>query len=142
MRETERRGKRSQGELSNYDEDLISGKGERERRRTGWKCPRHSAILTKFDKAVNETKLLVRGVLCFSRMGLVQYPCSLSAIQRKHGINFRAQIINSPSSQRIERHILIIGTIRSQSYYYKMRLWRNMSGTRVIHWDISMLLHF
>lgn len=69
MRENERRGKRSQGELSNYDEDLISGKGERERRRTRWKCLRHSAI--KFDKTVNETKLLVRGVLRFSGMGLV-----------------------------------------------------------------------
>ena len=62
MRENERRGKRSQGELANYDEDLIPGKGERERRRTGWECLRHSAILIKFDKAVNEMKLLVRGV--------------------------------------------------------------------------------
>ena len=71
MRENRRRGKRSLGELPNYDEDLIPGKGEGERRRTGWKCLRHSAILTKLDKAVNETKLLVRGVLRFSGMGLV-----------------------------------------------------------------------
>lgn len=63
-------------------------------------------------QGVLESKLLARGVLHFSGMRLIYYPYWLSVGQRKDALNFRAQIINSPSSQRIERHILITHTIR------------------------------
>ena len=60
--------KRRQGKLSDYNKDLIPGKGARGRRKLGWKCLRHSAILIQFGKAVKES---------LSQSCLSEEPCIL-----------------------------------------------------------------
>lgn len=66
--------KRKQEELLDYDEYLIPGEGERERRKKDWveasqtQCNANRIWLG--SQGVLKPKLLLRGVLHFSGMGL------------------------------------------------------------------------